>query len=103
VTYSGGFHWERLRLREERWRARAKQRHLANQQTPRYKKLREARLQIAGNKGEGCGGVERLQLHHLHYETLGRERLHDVRILCDTCHEAEGRPLEALKRARWRP
>ena len=34
-----------------------------------------------------CGsGGRRLDLHHLHYDTLGTERLRDVALLCRPCH-----------------
>ena len=39
--------------------------------------------------GQYVGRV--LQLHHLHYDTLGRESLDDVRLLCADCHRAEHR------------
>jgi 5-methylcytosine-specific restriction endonuclease McrA len=40
---------------------------------------------------EGCGlhGTDRqLEVHHLHYETLGREEPGDLKVLCKRCHRA---------------
>jgi phage terminase large subunit GpA-like protein len=36
---------------------------------------------------ERCGAGGILQLHHLTYERLGRERDSDLELLCPTCHE----------------
>ena len=33
-----------------------------------------------------CGSTNDLNLHHLTYERLGREKLEDVVCLCNTCH-----------------
>jgi hypothetical protein len=34
----------------------------------------------------GCGGDERLEVHHLTYERLGHELMRDLRVLCHWCH-----------------
>ena len=34
-----------------------------------------------------CGSVKELQVHHRHYNTLGKEDSHDVSILCDNHHK----------------
>src|SRR5262249_45238559 len=36
-----------------------------------------------------CNREGDLQLHHLHYDTLGHETLDDVQLLCDRCHRIE--------------
>ena len=33
-----------------------------------------------------------LEVHHLHYESLGCERLEDVEVLCRSCHRAKRNP-----------
>jgi len=38
-----------------------------------------------------CGSTDTLHIHHRHYQTLGREELHDVSILCDEHHSASHR------------
>lgn len=37
-------------------------------------------------KCEMCGSMKKLQCHHLHYRTLGREKRKDIQVLCHTCH-----------------
>jgi 5-methylcytosine-specific restriction endonuclease McrA len=36
---------------------------------------------------EDCGERLALQLHHLHYDTIGCESPEDLQALCDGCHE----------------
>lgn len=69
-------------LRSERWRA-----------------LKLRRLMVCGFACEGCGqrysgngpkgALKAFDLHHTHYQTLGCERLEDVRILCRECHSGQ--------------
>lgn len=33
-----------------------------------------------------CGSKDHLHVHHLHYETLGNERVEDVLVCCRRCH-----------------
>jgi len=39
-----------------------------------------------------------LEVHHLHYDTLGNERPEDVVVLCDPCHRNEHIPRNKRKR-----
>ncbi len=41
------------------------------------------------NKCERCGMPRNLQVHHLNYDCLGRERLEDLKVLCRQCHKRE--------------
>lgn len=34
-----------------------------------------------------CGKKDKLQVHHLNYRYLYKERLNDVRVLCERCHK----------------
>lgn len=34
-----------------------------------------------------CNAKENLEVHHIHYETLGNESVEDVQILCENCHK----------------
>ena len=34
-------------------------------------------------------GFPLFQVHHLHYRTLGKERMSDLRVLCKDCHSVE--------------
>lgn len=47
---------------------------------------------------ECCGRATNLHVHHLHYNTLGREQPTDVAVLCVECHEAVHGRFDALKR-----
>ena len=95
---------EWLESRRQKQSQAWKRNHESNRQTPRYDELRNARLEIAGQQceREGCSSGPPLELHHLHYDTIGRETVGDVRMLCIACHEIETKRQRALRRARWR-
>ena len=38
-----------------------------------------------------------LDVHHLHYRTLGCEQLEDVQVLCRSCHRAKRIPVKLQK------
>lgn len=57
--------------------------------SPAWSKKRRRFIREAGGKCQTCGSNKRLQVHHKHYRTLGRERRRDVRVLCDDCHSLE--------------
>lgn len=48
--------------------------------------LRVEALKAAKNKCQRCGQGARLEVHHKHYLTLGKETLADVEVLCGACH-----------------
>jgi len=80
------------------WRGRHSplyERHVAGQ-SPAWRATRVRVLARAGGRCEGCGRVApALDVHHLPYDRLGRERLADLKALCDACH------LKAHGRRRW--
>ncbi len=41
------------------------------------------------NRCEKCCHKSNLNVHHLHYKTLGRERFSDLMLLCVDCHRKE--------------
>jgi len=57
-------------LRSAHWRAR-----------------RARAIARAGGSCERCGKPGRLEVHHVTYERLGRERDRDLRALCHRCHQ----------------
>jgi 5-methylcytosine-specific restriction endonuclease McrA len=61
-------------------------------QSQAWRDLRVDRIEHAGFRCERCG-VEgtwsSLQVHHLHYETLGEEEYDDLKVVCIPCHEIE--------------
>lgn len=57
--------------------------------TPHWKKFRQKILRIAKFQCFDCGSVNApLEVHHLHYNTLGREKPRDCLVLCRGCHAA---------------
>lgn len=63
------------------------QRYTDNLASPGWKARRDHMLDIANNRCEWCSGTNvELQVHHLHYRTLGKEDPTDLIVLCDDCH-----------------
>lgn len=56
-------------LRSDRWRA-----------------IRARKLAESVRRCEKCNSTQQLQVHHKTYVRLGRERMSDLQVLCDTCH-----------------
>ena len=58
-------------------------------ESERWKQFRRDIIAETSGRCEVCGyaGGNRLQLHHRHYKTLGRERRRDVELLCKWCHK----------------
>lgn len=52
-----------------------------------WRKVRLWALESAGWQCEECGSEKNLCVHHLTYETLGRERRKHLKVLCKECHE----------------
>jgi hypothetical protein len=73
--------------------------------SPHWRNLsRQVRIQ-RGNRCEACGAwavEKRLELHHLHYDTLGREQARDVKLLCADCHrEADTERVRTARFDAW--
>lgn len=62
---------------------------LAHMDSPYWKQLKLDRLALANNQCELCKSTHFLQLHHTSYIRLGCEKLSDVTILCDSCHQLQ--------------
>jgi 5-methylcytosine-specific restriction endonuclease McrA len=63
----------------------------------RWRNIRRDVLRLRGNTCERCmepQAPSSLEVHHVTYERLGRERMSDLRVLCRDCHA-----MEDLKRA----
>lgn len=52
-----------------------------------WKQRRLRSLRLAGFRCQRCGSDAMLQVHHLNYKRLGRERDADLEALCRQCHE----------------
>lgn len=92
--------------REEHASNEARERYQRYLQTPHWHKTRLRVLARAGGRCEGeiwweattkdpggyatrCKATDGLHVHHLHYNTLGHERLADLVCLCAACHAFE--------------
>lgn len=63
--------------------AKEKQEYL---KSSKWKMLKMLKLSKTNNKCESCGSTHNLHLHHNTYKRLGDEKLSDLNILCDKCH-----------------
>ena len=54
--------------------------------TGHWNSVRLAKLKAVGYRCENCGRRAKLHVHHLHYKSLGEEKLSDLRALCKSCH-----------------
>lgn len=64
-------------------------------QSTAWQERRTGCLLRAGHKCEACTGTHRLQAHHLTYERIFNEPLEDLMALCEHCHDALHRWLDA--------
>jgi 5-methylcytosine-specific restriction endonuclease McrA len=84
------------RMIYERYQRRQRSRTKANDDSeyaryllsPYWQLFRKCVMVFAGGMCARCGAVAD-HIHHLHYQTLGRERLCDVEPLCEGCHNRE--------------
>jgi hypothetical protein len=76
--------------------------------SPQWQEKRRMAFAHYGHECQWCGATRRLQVHHLHYHTVGHEGPEDLEILCPACHadadirrarEGERRAAEALYQA----
>jgi len=51
-----------------------------------WRRKRQRKFKQVGRKCELCGAVRQLEVHHLHYDSLGKEKLADLQVLCTECH-----------------
>jgi 5-methylcytosine-specific restriction endonuclease McrA len=52
----------------------------------RWAAKRSAALKHHGHRCGICGSVRSLEVHHLTYKRLGREKMKDLQVLCCDCH-----------------
>jgi len=55
--------------------------------SPVWYAIRKWAMQRAKNRCEQGGSTINLSVHHLTYNTLGKEHPEDLRVLCQKCHE----------------
>jgi len=83
----------KTRKRKPRKGKRINKEYAAYLRTPHWKKLSAEMVEKAGGRCQKCGKEhKKLNVHHEHYYTLGRERPGDLTVLCPKCHlKAHGR------------
>jgi len=54
-----------------------------------WKMMRAGLIYIRGSKCENCGNTEKLEIHHLNYNNIFKEKMSDLKILCRDCHRKE--------------
>ena len=67
-----------------------KRQYAAYLQTPHWQAAKRRKLSSVDWRCESCGaewGTTALDVHHLTYERLGREKDEDLRVLCRACHQ----------------
>ena len=71
--------------------------------TPHWKTVRSRKLNQAGYRCERCGDAKgKLEVHHVTYANLGREKMGDLAVLCRNCHRREHFGAMATVRKMWR-
>lgn len=53
----------------------------------KWRRRRVRALILGGHKCALCNSREELQVHHLSYEHLGKERDYELQVLCHSCHQ----------------
>ena len=56
-------------------------------QSPHWRETRLVKLRMSGFSCDACGFTHKLQVHHLTYRNLSKERPGDLMVLCDRCHK----------------
>lgn len=54
-------------------------------QSKKWKKKRKRALNYY-KKCQMCGSTMDLRVHHKHYNSLGKEKIKDLQVLCKNCH-----------------
>jgi 5-methylcytosine-specific restriction endonuclease McrA len=67
-----------------------------------WRGLRDAKLLDANDRCERCKRKSNLQVHHKTYERFGCEKLSDLLVLCESCHEKEHNLFPIIKDD-WEP
>jgi 5-methylcytosine-specific restriction endonuclease McrA len=75
------------------WKKKHKKQHYAvatdyyaYMKSPAWQAKRKKFIKFVGGKCQECGNKNGLQVHHKHYNTLGRETQNDVIVVCSGCH-----------------
>jgi 5-methylcytosine-specific restriction endonuclease McrA len=72
--YNWGWWFRNIYLRSWHW------------QVVRWKKRTQAIFWHGVVKCEKCGSRKRIQVHHINYRSLGKEKMSDLQLICNLCH-----------------
>lgn len=81
------------------WQRRHSERYDAYMGSAAWKAKKREAFEWHGRACQVCGSQRNLECHHLHYRTLTKERMKDLRILCKPCHQAAD--TARRQKARW--
>jgi len=59
--------------------------------SPRWLGVKKRVINKRGWRCQLCGSEEDIQVHHLSYGNIGKEKDEDLLVLCETCHAKESR------------
>ena len=60
--------------------------YVAYMRSDEWREMRQRKLDQAGRECEKCGATSALEVHHKTYRRLWNERMSDLQVLCDDCH-----------------
>lgn len=66
----------------------ARRKYNAVMKSERWRLIRAAVIKRDGGRCARCGAIGGLEVHHLHYRTLGAETGRELITLCAACHAA---------------
>jgi 5-methylcytosine-specific restriction endonuclease McrA len=66
--------------------------------SPPWQARRRRTIALAGGMCQHCGRRRAVQVHHLTYKRVGRERDRDLVALCWSCHQRAHDPIRKLGR-----
>jgi 5-methylcytosine-specific restriction endonuclease McrA len=62
-----------------------------------WKAKREQLFELRGKQCEKCGSTKTIQVHHIHYRNIFKERMDDLQVLCKRCHECVHKRMKRKK------
>jgi 5-methylcytosine-specific restriction endonuclease McrA len=90
----------RIKSEKEIWRKR-KAFYKSYLKSDTWKDKRLEAIQHYGSLCFGCKAdlpYKLIEVHHITYDRIGKEKISDLRIYCKSCHEAEHKRLDSLKK-----
>jgi hypothetical protein len=76
-------------IRSPEWKRKRTEFILSNETTDKISRFDDPDSRYLCDRCEWNWRIDELEVHHLHYRTLKRERRRDVLVVCKECHEKE--------------